>query len=380
MNVYQLWTTSDYQSLTMLDKRSNELAGKGAKDEIRRQLVSIATLKDTWTPPHVMLQPYWDERRIARPMGDCSDFLDVSDALSGTACETLRDLVEPHAEFLPLQIVSPHHDDLEFYALHVMNEIEALDIGRSKVSLYGERVIGIDDFVFRPEVIGKAPIFRMPHNPQRAIYVTESFRQRVNESGLKGFTFLLHWSDDQNVMAKLEQRHAKVVEKQQAARARRLAQPSVKEQSLSQTDRQAIAAADSEARYYLRCGKNDAPEFVQDRIHNKINEARDSSKTLEVDIERLSMLLGCLWGQTICDAIHWEWIKAVIENETHLAIVACDRSHMILPLQFIGGLLEHPERDQTSRITFKYLKEGQLEPGDPGKYLRFQVKYIVPPQ
>jgi hypothetical protein len=72
----------------------------------------------------------------------------------------------------------------------------------------------------------------------------------------------------------------------------------------------------------------------------------------------LAVNLGCLWGQTVCDALAWQWCCLVLpEGQETCVIVTPNRSHMVSPMDFVLQQLQKrlPE-ENTSMLLFNMLK------------------------
>ena len=72
----------------------------------------------------------------------------------------------------------------------------------------------------------------------------------------------------------------------------------------------------------------------------------------------LAVNLGCLWGQTVCDELGWEWCCLMLGDgrETYV-IVTPNRSHIVSPMDFVLEQLQKrlPE-ENTSMLLFNMLK------------------------
>ena len=115
---------------------------------------------------------------------------------SAKAVEALRDLLEPHGELLPLE--SPAG---EYHAYHATTLLHALDRDASEVTWFDDapssgdiRAICVDTYVFHPDALGSAPIFRIPEDAA-TLLVTDEFRCRAESAGLRGLVFRPLWSD-----------------------------------------------------------------------------------------------------------------------------------------------------------------------------------------
>jgi hypothetical protein len=112
------------------------------------------------------------------------------------------------------------------------------------------------------------------------------------------------------------------------------------------------------------------PDEWQERLYEAINAFRsepvDSRKAL---LSKAALCFGCLWGQTICYELGWEWAAVSLEPGAEFyGVVSPSRSHMVFPLHYLQDLLSDPERDQTSLLLYNMLKAGSLPPASPGEY------------
>ena len=114
------------------------------------------------------------------------------------------------------------------------------------------------------------------------------------------------------------------------------------------------------------------PARVQETLHEFIHSLIESKKKLSAEkATELSVNLGCLWGQTVCDALGWEWCRATIDREGIFAIAAPDRSHLVPPMHFIQKQLRKrgaPEAANTSLLLFNMLKARSFPPAHPKAY------------
>ena len=85
----------------------------------------------------------------------------------------------------------------------------------------------------------------------------------------------------------------------------------------------------------------------------------------------LAVNLGCLWGQTVCDELGWEWccLMLGVGRETYV-IVTPNRSHMVSPMDFVLEQLQKrlPE-ENTSMLLFNMLKGKKFGSAKPNSYM-----------
>jgi hypothetical protein len=113
-----------------------------------------------------------------------------------------------------------------------------------------------------------------------------------------------------------------------------------------------------------------AADVVQDALRRTIDGMRGWDNDLRaVKLETASLIIGCLWGQTVCDRLGWEWAVVRLGPEWEgFGVVSPNRSHVVFPLQYVRQLLADLNRDQTSLLLYNMLKAGSLPPAEPGAY------------
>ena len=113
-------------------------------------------------------------------------------------------------------------------------------------------------------------------------------------------------------------------------------------------------------------------EAKLDDIHVKISDFIDSYRTeyaSEDSIIETALVIGCLWGQIVCDRLKWQWVYVTIEGNEIFGIISPKREYVIFPMVYIRDLLKSPEADQTSLLLYNMLKAGKLPPSEENKYL-----------
>jgi len=146
-------------------------------------------LADTWEPLKVKVYHKDPAGKRLLP-GDFPALLPGVAVMSRRAVDTLRDLLEPNGEILPLLC-----DEGEYFLYNVTREIDALDLERCELDLYSSgRISHIKSYAFKPEVVRGEVIFKTPTLRYSPIYVTDRFVERVESAGLRGFDFVPLWS------------------------------------------------------------------------------------------------------------------------------------------------------------------------------------------
>lgn len=140
-------------------------------------------LADRWRPVRMVIER---ESRRRNPPGDCPCIFhgSITPALSQRAVDTLRDLLEPVGEFLPLECAA---EPLWIY--NCTHFAEVLDEAASDILLHSDgTVMHIRRHAWRPEV-ERETAFRLHHLCYSPVYVTDTVVQRIRDTGLRGFLF-----------------------------------------------------------------------------------------------------------------------------------------------------------------------------------------------
>ena len=145
-----------------------------------------------WKTP--LLTQYLGEKGKRRPrkIGD-SPTAGSPTLISQKAADALRDIWERHAILYPVCL-----DDapgVMYYMVIVKTVLDCLDESASRVAKdHKGRIRTIYDWVFKDGCLDDSDLFHLPYN-KRAYYVSERFKARVIEAGLKGFAFHTHFWD-----------------------------------------------------------------------------------------------------------------------------------------------------------------------------------------
>ena len=114
-------------------------------------------------------------------------------------------------------------------------------------------------------------------------------------------------------------------------------------------------------------------EIVQEAICLAIDDiCLGKKKATAKMIEDMGINLGCLWGQTICDKLGWEWRYLTAHGSVSFAIVPPDRSYALQPMNFVFTQLHKREPDDnTSLLVFNMVVGGALPKQKRGAYITF---------
>ena len=113
--------------------------------------------------------------------------------ISQKAADALRDIWDRHAILYPVRL-----DDapgVMYYMVIVKTVLDCLDESASQVAKdHKGRIRSVYDWVFKDGCLDDSDLFHLPYN-KSAYYVSERFKARVIEAGLKGFAFHTHFWD-----------------------------------------------------------------------------------------------------------------------------------------------------------------------------------------
>ena len=143
-----------------------------------------------WKTP--LLTQYLGEKgkRKPRKIGD-SPSVGSPNLISQKAADALRDIWDRHAILYPVRL-----DDAPgemYYMVVVKTVLDCLDESASRVAKdHKGRIRTIYDWVFKDGCLDDSDLFHLPYN-KSAYYVSERFKARVIEAGLKGFVFKTHF-------------------------------------------------------------------------------------------------------------------------------------------------------------------------------------------
>ena len=124
---------------------------------------------------------------------------------------------------------------------------------------------------------------------------------------------------------------------------------------------------------HLKLKPDTSPEKVQEAIYAAIDGiCLGKKKATAKAVEDMGINLGCLWGQTICDKLGWEWCYMTAHGGESFAVVPPDRSYALEPMNFVFTQLHRrPPEDNTSLLVFNMVVGGALEKQKRGAYITF---------
>ena len=112
---------------------------------------------------------------------------------SKKALEILYPLIKDHVEILTLD-----YDGVEYYAINVVSVIDAIDYAKSKFKTFSNssRIMLFEKYAFIAEKVVNVGIFKISDEKRRFPFVSDEFKQLVEQNHLKGFKFKLVWDDE----------------------------------------------------------------------------------------------------------------------------------------------------------------------------------------
>ncbi|WHY79977.1 hypothetical protein QNH20_12890 [Neobacillus sp. WH10] len=117
---------------------------------------------------------------------------------SERAVQVLGELLKGKVELLPLHTVKNER----YYAGNVINVLDCIDADHSEVKRFSDGLImEYTKYVFIKETVERENIFKIRVHDSKKIlinkvFVSDLFRERVLESGLKGFDFIKVWDSE----------------------------------------------------------------------------------------------------------------------------------------------------------------------------------------
>ena len=171
---------------------SDQYAGLlGTIDDVkRRQSFNGRPLAAEWTPVVAKKQ----EEDSQKELGDAPFENRIGlPVFSKRAVDTLYHLIAPYVEFLPLVC-----DAGAFYAVNVLPVLDAVDYAKAQYKMFPgtKRIMHFGAYAFRPEVVGKYPIFRLADEPLKKPFISDEMKETIDKARLKGMGTELVWDSD----------------------------------------------------------------------------------------------------------------------------------------------------------------------------------------
>lgn len=145
---------------------------------------------DDWIIPN--LEQYLGDGKKKRkllPIGDAPTAV-ATNLISEKAAESLKDILKKYTTLYPVKLLDD--PDNNYYMVVCHTKLDCLDrkasVGKLGRASNPNHFAHIDHWVFNEDCIGNNHMFVLPDD-ESVIYVSEYFKQRVIDAGLKGFCF-----------------------------------------------------------------------------------------------------------------------------------------------------------------------------------------------
>jgi hypothetical protein len=132
-----------------------------------------------------------------------------------------------------------------------------------------------------------------------------------------------------------------------------------------------VVGAIDRARASLQLPPRASSPRVMEAICGAVDRVIEGKRPSKSKLEDLAIDLGCLWGQTVCDALKWEWRVVTRDGQDSFAIASRDRAHYIPPMVYMKRQLSQrgDSADNTTHLLFNMLKGRKLPASRPRAYL-----------
>ncbi|WP_088547231.1 imm11 family protein [Paenibacillus aquistagni] len=182
MKVYQ-WSydCENYDTITILNY---EEFRENHKSDFKGEVIGFK-----WN--NVYMETYQSRKSC-----DCTGLGNNIPIFSKHAIEVLQPYLESHVEMLPLI-----HPSKSYFAVNVIRLVDALDYDKASLKFvegHSDFIEEVHQYAFKPELVAQYPIFKIPEFKRLYVFVTDTFKEAIEVSGLKGFEFELLWDSEVN--------------------------------------------------------------------------------------------------------------------------------------------------------------------------------------
>lgn len=172
IKVYELWMDHTYRTYETVSKqgyKSYQFQGEKVKNR-----------------EFDLILPSVHETEKDKLIGDVFSVEVSSFCLNEKAYKVLKPYLEKHCQIF--EILS---QDEKIYVVNVTDMIDCLDYDKSEIKRFSSsnRVMRVIKYVFKIEKLTNATIFKLPEFSKAISYVTEEFKNVVEENDIKGFKF-----------------------------------------------------------------------------------------------------------------------------------------------------------------------------------------------
>jgi hypothetical protein len=319
-----------------------------------------------------------DKPKLPRP-----DFLGrgyKAFACNERAADALGDLFRASAEMLPATVKGerePHH-------LINVTRLLPKALHKAKSTFDGRR---LQQPAFHPAALeGDVSLFKITQDYGSRIYCVErigraadgEFKALVEQHGLKGLAFKLVWTDGRGPeptptpeRPAKSNRPAGKVKPNATADAKKAKGDSTQaaDRELTASERKDVNRSVQRGYAHLELAPDTPAAQTQKALGKAVRQVIKAKQRPDAKaLADLAVNLGCLWGQTTCDASDWTWRAVKIGRAYVPAIVPPDRSHRVSPLHFMQRQLARRAREDSSTLLlFEMIrKRSKLSGAEPG--------------
>ena len=118
-------------------------------------------------------------------------------ALKDKALNFLKPILNDNVEFLPLE----YEEDENLTIMNVLNLVDGLDYEKSEFNYFiynPSKIMNCKKYAFKPDVVKGHHIFKIPEtfSIRVDIFISDELKQKIENSGLKGFKFIEMWDSE----------------------------------------------------------------------------------------------------------------------------------------------------------------------------------------
>lgn len=170
IKVYELWMDHTYRTYETVQKQGYKSYQFQGEKVNNREFDTIL--------------PSVHKTKKDKPIGDVFSVEVSSVCLNEKAYKVLKPYLEKHCQIF--EILS---QDEKIFIVNVTDMIDCLDYDKSEIKRFPSsgRVMRVMKYVFKIEKLMDAIIFKLPEFPKSISYVTEEFKNVVEENDIKGF-------------------------------------------------------------------------------------------------------------------------------------------------------------------------------------------------
>ena len=181
LKIWKLWSYGEpYDDLEMVEPMTFE----------ERQSFDGRSKINDWIPRKVQKM----DSNSNLVLGDYSGYL--FSAMTKRAVNILLPLMKENVEVLPLKC-----EYGEYYLINIITVLNCIDYEHAKYKMFSDqkRIMRFETYSFFEDKINQTHIFKIIDEPVRKPFVSDTFKNAVEEAGLTGFRFELVWDSKQVV-------------------------------------------------------------------------------------------------------------------------------------------------------------------------------------